>query len=285
MPITNACIALFYNNQVYLIKEKPNRKNGVVAEWWNFPGGQIDPGESAKNSAFREFGEETGQLKGGFNLEQWALTTGNVFEQYDYARPGRPKHTSIFWCVCTVQPIFQFRKNDETTQGLWCDVDNLPSPLKFESITELIRNLTSKKRLGIRSAFSAFEPPSQGVSAAAWRNRGDGRAGTAAGESAFEPPPPTYEDSLDCEVLPHQIKSMPYNYEDSLKKALERSLLDQGGGGGRNYKKLKSLRNSKYSRKSRRNSRRNSTRNSTRNSRKSIRNLRMNSRKLRINSK
>ena len=33
MPITNACIALFYNNQVYLIKEKPNRKKGVMAEW------------------------------------------------------------------------------------------------------------------------------------------------------------------------------------------------------------------------------------------------------------
>ena len=242
MPITNACIALFYNNQVYLVKEKPNRKNGVVAEWWNFPGGKIDPGDkSAKTAAFREFGEETGQRKGGFNLEQWALQTGNVFEQYDYARPGLPKHTSIFWCVCTVQPIFKFTENTETTQGLWCDVDNLPIPLKFESITELIRNLTSKNRLGIRSAF---EPQSQGASAAAW-SRDD---------------PPTYEQALDCEVLPYrQIPFDPYNYEESLQQALKNSLLDQGGG--RNYKKSKSLRNSKYSRKSRRKTRRKSRRN------------------------
>ena len=94
----NACIALFFENTVYLIQENDRS--------WNFPGGKLKLGEDALEGAFREFQEEIGNK--GFNLKNWARDTGNIFTPYYVYHSnglGRP-HTIIFYCICKSKPVF-----------------------------------------------------------------------------------------------------------------------------------------------------------------------------------
>lgn len=132
----NACIALFFEKTVYLIQEKDRN--------WNFPGGKLNPGEDALKGAFREFQEEIGNkqvfaLFKLFNLENWARETVNIFTPYNvyHSNGVGPPHTTIFYCICKSKPVFTFRKNNETINGNWFDVYNLPQPLRYRSISEL----------------------------------------------------------------------------------------------------------------------------------------------------
>jgi 8-oxo-dGTP pyrophosphatase MutT (NUDIX family) len=129
----NACIALFFQDTVYLVKEKDG--------FWNFPGGKIEPGETLLQGAFREFQEETGNEKGFnlFNLERWASRSGNTFTPYNvyHSNGVGPPHTTIFYCICKSKPEFTFTRNNETDDGNWFSVYNLPQPLRHRSISEL----------------------------------------------------------------------------------------------------------------------------------------------------
>ncbi len=128
----NACVALFYNNQIYLVQEKDGR--------WNIPGGGIKTGENSFQAAFREFKEETG----GFDLKRWADSTNprRKFEVYEYHG-----HTKIWWHVSSENPRIKFKSNNETIADQWAPINNLPH-LKFPaSIKSLIDNLKSLKKL------------------------------------------------------------------------------------------------------------------------------------------
>jgi 8-oxo-dGTP pyrophosphatase MutT (NUDIX family) len=132
--IKNACIALFYKNQIYLIQQTKDNK-------WNIPGGHIDRGENSFQAAFREFEEETG----GFDLLRWTNSTKprKDFEHYEYGHPH--PHTKIWWYVSRENPEIVFNINRETKDAAWFDINNLPSNLRFPgSIGEIIAHVRSK---------------------------------------------------------------------------------------------------------------------------------------------
>ncbi len=119
----NACIALFYNNNIFLVQQKDGS--------WNIPGGHIDPGENSFQAAFREFKEETG----GFDLKKWANSSNPRKEFHSYEYNG---HTKIWWYISKEDPKIIFIPNNETVKGQWFPIDKLPT-LRFpESIRELL---------------------------------------------------------------------------------------------------------------------------------------------------
>lgn len=119
----NACIALFYNNHIFLVQQRDGK--------WNIPGGHIDPGENSFQAAFREFNEETG----GFNLKKWTNSSKPRKEFNCYEYHG---HTKIWWYVTKEDPQIIFNINKETVAGQWFPVNSLPN-LRFpQSIQEII---------------------------------------------------------------------------------------------------------------------------------------------------
>ena len=109
--VKNACIALLYDNKIYLVKNKRDK--------WNIPGGGIDKGEISLDAAFREFYEETG----GFDLKKWANLTKprKEFSVFCYNT-----HTDIWWHISSILPNIQFKTNNEMIDGKWYDINNLP---------------------------------------------------------------------------------------------------------------------------------------------------------------
>jgi len=105
----NACVALLYNNNIYLVKNYKNK--------WNIPGGKIDLGENSLTAAFREFHEETG----GFDLDIWEPTLRTKIHCYNFRG-----HTDIFWYVSNTYPNIVFKKNREMKDGKWYNINALP---------------------------------------------------------------------------------------------------------------------------------------------------------------
>ena len=124
----NACIALFYNNNIFLVQQKDGS--------WNIPGGHIDSGENSFQAAFREFREETG----GFDLKKWANSSKTRKEFHSYKYNG---HTKIWWHISKEDPKIVFNINNETIAGQWFPINSLPN-LRFpKSIHELLTHLSS----------------------------------------------------------------------------------------------------------------------------------------------
>jgi len=139
--VLNARIALFFENTVYLVNE---RQGGGGAGAWNFPGGRLFKDEDAKNGAFRKFNETVDN----FNLERWAQETRNEFIEYNVYHGNdvsRYPHTIIFYCICNIKPLFNFKINKETIEGKWFDIPNyLPIiHLQDESVRRLIDELAA----------------------------------------------------------------------------------------------------------------------------------------------
>ena len=124
----NACIALFYNNHIFLVQQIDGK--------WNIPGGHIDLGENSFQAAFREFNEETG----GFDLKRWANLSKPRKEFHCYEYHG---HTKIWWCVTKEDPQIIFNINKETVAGQWFPVNNLPNLRFLQSIQEIITHVKS----------------------------------------------------------------------------------------------------------------------------------------------
>jgi hypothetical protein len=206
----NACIALYFQNTVYLVQEK----SGV----WNFPGGILKKGEDTLRGAFREFQEEIGdEESSNFNLERWANRSGNTFTPYPvYHTNGvGPPHTTIFYCICNSKPEFIFKRNNETISGKWFSV--LPENLRHRSISELtsivIPNLDVPGFIGFTGAstLSASAPPvddeAHVLSASAPPLSDDDDVEEAIRLSLQDmPPPPSYDDIGRYSVLPFQKK-------------------------------------------------------------------------------
>jgi 8-oxo-dGTP pyrophosphatase MutT (NUDIX family) len=83
---------------------------------WEFPKGGIEPGETAKQTAAREFQEETG-------LHQWAFREG--FEQklsYTYIRRGRKVVKTVTYYIVEVfedTPLTRSPEHVEDPFGQW----------------------------------------------------------------------------------------------------------------------------------------------------------------------
>jgi ADP-ribose pyrophosphatase YjhB (NUDIX family) len=120
--IKNVVSALFFKDTIYLVQEN----NGQ----WNLPGGGINKGEDYKTASFREFKEETG----GFLLDEWIrniLDNNNkpVIKEYIYK-----EHTKIllYYLIKTFEkPNIIFKKNKETVDGQWFNIEQLPDKIRF----------------------------------------------------------------------------------------------------------------------------------------------------------
>ncbi len=116
LPETDDCLyrisvkALITNNdRVLLVKEQDD-------EWWNFPGGGMDYGESGPEALQRELLEELGIEKGDIesNYEIIHLATGSI--------EGRHK-ANLFYRVKI--PIENIKPTADVEQSGWFTCDEL----------------------------------------------------------------------------------------------------------------------------------------------------------------
>ena len=130
--ISNVATALFFNDTIYLVQEN----NGV----WNLPGGGINHGETPYKASIREFYEETG----GFDLNLWTNVLDDkykkaVIKELNY---GRKAHTKIFLYYLDKayadKPDITFNKNNETKDGKWFPIDQLPNKIRYQNSMEAV---------------------------------------------------------------------------------------------------------------------------------------------------
>ena len=86
---------------------------------WSLPGGKVESGERAKQGAIRETMEEIGRDLTGHRMDLVYVNDTHAprFRFYTYAT--------------TVDKQFEPMLNWENDGYLWCDLDDLPSPLHW----------------------------------------------------------------------------------------------------------------------------------------------------------
>jgi len=138
--ISNVTSAVFYNNEIYLIQEQSGE--------WNLPGGEINPGEDHRTASVREFIEETG----GFDLDKFTSNLSNEYRKKFIKEFVYHRHTKIFLYYLEVyskKPEIKFIKtkdNDETIDGKWFNIFDLPSPIKYpDSMSRVILKYINDK--------------------------------------------------------------------------------------------------------------------------------------------
>lgn len=104
-------VALIADGRVFLIRQ-------TYLPGWHFPGGGVEPGETAATAAAREMEEETGfRATGPLELRGLHLSVTPVSNR---------DHIAFFICREAV-PAAPFRPNHEVAAGDWFALDALPA--------------------------------------------------------------------------------------------------------------------------------------------------------------
>ena len=140
--VTTDCVVFSLDGndlKVLLIK----RKNSPYKDKWAFPGGFLNPDESAEEGALRELKEETG------------LENIDVFQFHTFSRPDRdPRERVISIAFLALTKTQDVKGADDAKEAGWFHVNMLP-PLAFDheemfklALRELKQKLhTLKKRI------------------------------------------------------------------------------------------------------------------------------------------
>ena len=130
-------VVLLDGNRVFLIRH-------TYLPGWQFPGGGVEPGETAEESAAREVQEET-----GFTV------TGpmELFGLYHNVNPATNRdHVAVYICRdFTAAPTFQ--RSREIAAGQWFDVDDLPNDVSPATRARLSEIFSSAARRLVWGGF------------------------------------------------------------------------------------------------------------------------------------
>jgi 8-oxo-dGTP diphosphatase len=104
VPLTASLVVLWCDGTCLMVFNR-------FRQAWELPGGMLDPGESAREAAFRELAEESGQRPGTLELAGVALSR--------VAPDHRLEHLAIY--RGRIDSPLPFAPNDEMSQALWWD--------------------------------------------------------------------------------------------------------------------------------------------------------------------
>lgn len=116
-------VAVFHQGQVLLIKDRWSRL-------WVFPGGGIQTGESIKDAAVREFGEETGLAMTGKTISE--LKQFGEFKNISF---GKNDHVYLFCAdvpdVSELSPLLKKSPLNflEVADLRWFPINDLPKTI------------------------------------------------------------------------------------------------------------------------------------------------------------
>ena len=132
-PILTVSILIFKNGKVLLVKhgEKAGHINGV----YGIPGGHIEPGESEKNAAVREFFEET-----NISIKPLDLID---FPNNRYTADIERKNGKVKKYTMRVFLASKFEgkiKDNEETTPEWIDVNSLEKYNLLPNVASAINN-------------------------------------------------------------------------------------------------------------------------------------------------
>ena len=138
----------YVDNVPYVLMGK--RKGSHGAGTWSFPGGHIDFGEAAIDTAIRELEEETGITEDKLLDIRRGPYIETVFEKEN-------KHyiTLIFTALIEATIEAELKEPDKCEGWEWFDVRNLPSPL-FEPI-DAYKDKISDPNFFLDSNLSRYE--------------------------------------------------------------------------------------------------------------------------------
>jgi ADP-ribose pyrophosphatase YjhB (NUDIX family) len=114
-----AGMILVHDGRVLLLKRAAGSDAGGT---WGFPGGGIEPGETAEQAARREYGEECCTEPYAGALEPLYVTEDG------------------FTCFGGIGDGSEPKLNDEHTAAVWAPFDALPSPLHPSTVAELSKS-------------------------------------------------------------------------------------------------------------------------------------------------
>ncbi len=125
---------IFYGNRKsprYLLL-KHIRKNLEPKEYWNFPKGHIEKGETPRETAEREIREETGLSDQDF------ITGFRETERYAYTQRGKSVSKSVVWFLARVKEK-KITLSPEHTDAAWLSYEESYKKIFYPGIKLLLK--------------------------------------------------------------------------------------------------------------------------------------------------
>lgn len=104
--------------------------------YWGFPKGHHDPGESPKETAARELQEET-----GLSIDKF-LPQPSIHEEYDFVRDGKPIHKKITYFLAEIKGEVSLQQA-EMQSSQWVDLAQAEGVITFPQSKSILREVLS----------------------------------------------------------------------------------------------------------------------------------------------